>query len=310
MAVPSPGPDRQADRSGRWPVLPASAPAGRAVRAAGVSPVDARLRAGQLRPGPLDWPHIPGVDAAGIVDEVGPGAHGVAVSDAVFGLVDIARLGGAAAEFAVLKVWAAKPDALSWDQAGGAATSIETATRVLNALGVTAATTLLIEGAAGGVGTAAVQLAVARGATVIGTASPPNHEFLAGLGATPATYGPGLIEQVTALAPEGVDAVLDAAGSGSLPDLVAIAGDASRVVSVADLRAHKYGVRLSYSGPGGSTDEPGYTGLAVAAALAAEGRFTVPLHAVFPLRQGAVAHELIATGHARGKIVLSLPGQP
>ncbi|MET8049516.1 NADP-dependent oxidoreductase [Streptosporangium sp. NPDC005286] len=277
------------------------------VRAAGVTPSDGKLRSGVFhRFLPLDLPHIPGVDAAGIVDEIGDGVTGVAIGDAVFGVVDVADLGGAAAEFAVLTAWAAKPDALSWEQAGGAAANVETATRVLNALGVTTGTTLLIEGAAGGVGTVTVQLAIARGATVIGTTGRHNHEFLAGLGATPTTYGPGLIERVTALAPDGVDAVLDAAGSGSLPDLVAIAGDANRVVSVADLNAHEHGVRLSHSGPG-NTDEPGYAGLAVAAALATEGRFTVPLHAVLPLGDGAKAHELSATGHARGKIVLSVP---
>ncbi|MGW0591264.1 NADP-dependent oxidoreductase [Streptosporangium sp. NPDC002607] len=277
------------------------------VRAVGVTPSDGKLRSGVFhRFLPLDLPHIPGVDAAGIVDEIGDGVTGVAIGDAVFGVVDVADLGGAAAEFAVLTAWAAKPDALSWEQAGGAAANVETATRVLNALGVTTGTTLLIEGAAGGVGTVTVQLAIARGATVIGTAGRHNHEFLAGLGATPTTYGPGLIERVTALAPDGVDAVLDAAGSGSLPDLVAIAGDANRVVSVADLNAHEHGVRLSHSGPG-NTDEPGYAGLAVAAALATEGRFTVPLHAVLPLGDGAKAHELSATGHARGKIVLFVP---
>ncbi|GAA0825505.1 NADP-dependent oxidoreductase [Streptosporangium amethystogenes subsp. fukuiense] len=277
------------------------------VRAAGVTPSDWKLRSGMLhRLLPLDLPHIPGVDAAGIVDEIGDGVTGVAVGDAVFGLVDVAGHGGAAAEFAVLTVWAAKPDALSWEQAGGAAADVETATRVLNALGVTAGTILLIEGAAGGTGTVTTQLAVARGATVIGTAGQHNHEFLAGLGATPTTYGPGLVERVTALAPDGVDAVLDTAGSGSLPDLVTIAGDANRVVSIADPNAHEHGVRLSL-GPGNSEHELGYAGLAVAAALATEGRFTVPLHAVLPLKDGAKAHELSATGHAHGKIVLSVP---
>ncbi|MET1075597.1 MAG: NADP-dependent oxidoreductase [Umezawaea sp.] len=277
-----------------------------AVRATGVTPVDALVRSGLPagRP-PLAWPHIPGVDASGVVDEVGEGVTGVAVGDAVFGLVDIARLGGAAAEFAVLKAWAAKPDALSWEEAGGAATSVETATRTLDRLGVTAGTTLLVEGAAGGVGTVAVQLAVARGATVIGTASERNHALLAGLGAVPTTYGPGLADRVAALAPGGVDAVLDIAGSGSLSDLVAIAGTPDHVVTIKDFGAPKLGVVLSHTGPGGDT--PAYGGLAAAAALATEGRFTVPLHAVLPLASGPEAHEMSASGHARGKIVLTVP---
>ncbi|MEU1800408.1 NADP-dependent oxidoreductase [Streptomyces sp. NPDC019937] len=278
-----------------------------AVRATGVTPSDWKLRAGAIPAGflpDLPLPHIPGMDAAGVVDEVGEGVSGVAVGDAVFGIVATDRLGGAAAEFAVLTAWAAKPDALSWEEAGGAAGNVETATRALNLLGVTAGTTLLVEGAAGGVGTAVVQLAAARGATVIGTAREMNHAFLAGLGATPTTYGPGLGERVAALAPGGVDAVLDAAGSGSLPDLVAIAGDARRVVSVADMAAHEHGVHMTWAGSG---DAPGHDGLAVAAALAAEGRFRVPLHGVFPLTDAAKAHELSATGRTRGKIVLTVP---
>ncbi|MFD7501475.1 NADP-dependent oxidoreductase [Streptomyces sp. NPDC059850] len=276
-----------------------------AVRTVGVTPADHKLRSGaipeELRLG-LALPHIPGVDAAGVVDEIGEGVTGVAVGDAVFGVVDIGRLGGAAAEFAVLAAWAAKPDALSWEEAGGAAANVETATRALNLLGVTAGTTLLIEGAAGGVGTTAIQLAAARGATVIGTAREANHAFLTGLGATPTTYGPGLADRVAA--PGGVDAVLDAAGSGSLPDLVAIAGDARRVVSVADMAAQDHGVHLTWAGSG---DAPGNDGLAVAAALAEEGRFRVPLHEVFPLADAAKAHELSATGRVRGKIVLTVP---
>ncbi len=277
-----------------------------AVRAAGVTPGDWKLRSGEF-PRPVPLPHIPGVDAAGVVDEIGEGVTGVAPGDPVFGVVDIpAAIGGACAEFAVLKAWTAKPDALSWEQAGGAASSIETATRTLDELGVTEGTTLLIEGAAGAVGTVAVQLAAARGATVIGTAREPNHDFLASLGAIPTTYGPGLPDRVRALAPGGVDAVLDTQGSGSLPDLIAIAGDPSHVVTIADFDAPRHGARMSTSLPGGSRTD-GLAGLPVAAALAAEGRFTVPLHAVFPLAQAAKAHEESATGHARGKIVLTVP---
>lgn len=244
------------------------------------------------------------MDAAGIVDEIGEGVTGVQVGDAVFGLVDVAKLGGAAAEYAVLASWAGKPDALGWEQAGGAAGNIETATRTLDLLGVGAGTALLVEGAAGGVGTVAIQLAVARGATVLGTAREVNHEFLANLGAIPTTYGECLADWVAALAPDGVDAVLDCAGSGSLPDLVAIAGSPDRVVTIADFGAHEHGVALSHSGAPGAAD--GTHGLAQAAALAEEGRFTVPVAATFPLQDAAAAHALSETRHARGKIVLTL----
>ncbi|KAA0940386.1 NADP-dependent oxidoreductase [Streptomyces apricus] len=276
-----------------------------AVRASGVTPADCYLRSGRFRDTmPLRLPHVLGVDAAGVVDEVGPGVTGVRPGDEVFGIVDLAERGGANAEYAVLAAWAPKPDALSWEQSGAAA-NIETATRALDRLKVTAGTTLLIEGAAGGVGTVAVQLAAARGAHVFGTAGPRNQAFVAGLGATPTTYGPGLGERITALAPDGVDVVLDCAGSGSLPDLVALAGSPDRVTTVADLNAAKYGVHLSRSmGPG--ADPQAVEGLAAAAALAQQGRFTVPVAAAFTLENAAAAHRLSETGHARGKIVLTL----
>lgn len=254
---------------------------------------------------PLRLPHVLGMDAAGVVDEVGTGVTGIRPGDEVFGIVDVAELGGANAEYAVLAAWALKPDALSWEQAGGAAGNVETATRALDRLKVGTGTTLLIEGAAGGVGTVAIQLAAARGATVIGTASARNHEFVAGLGATPTTYGPGLGERVTALAPDGVDVVLDCAGSGSLPDLVDLAGSPDRVVTVADLDSAKYGVHLSRSaGPG--ADPQAVEGLAAAADLAQQGRFAVPVAAAFTIENAAAAHQLSETGHARGKIVLTL----
>ena len=155
-----------------------------AVRAAGVAPVDLSIRSGRSPSAArLTLPHIPGVDAAGVIDEIGTGVSGYALGDEVFGSVDIARLGGASAEFAVLSFWAAKPAALSWEQAGASGSSIETATRALDLLDVSTGETLLVDGAAGGVGSAAVQLALARGVRVIATASTQNHEYLASLGA-------------------------------------------------------------------------------------------------------------------------------
>ncbi|BCJ49524.1 hypothetical protein Asp14428_09990 [Actinoplanes sp. NBRC 14428] len=191
------------------------------------------------------------------------------------------------------------------DDGRGAAANIETATRVLDLLGVREGTTLLLEGAAGGVGTMAVQLAAARGATVIGTASTRNHDFLAGLGATPTTYGPGLAGRVADLAPGGVDAVFDCAGSGSLPDLVALAGGPARVVTIADLDAAAHGVHQSRTGGGQGADPQSAGALDAAVRLAGQGRLTVPVAAVFPLAEAAVAHELSESGHARGKIVLT-----
>jgi NADPH:quinone reductase-like Zn-dependent oxidoreductase len=274
-----------------------------AVRAAGVNIGDCNLRAGRLAAFvPLALPHVPGIDAAGVVDQVGSGVEGVRVGEEIFGSTDLAVLGGAAAGYAVLTMWAVKPAELSWAQAGGASANVETATRALDRLGVGPETTLLVEGAAGGVGTVAVQLARARGATVVGTARLVNHDFLAGLGAVPVAYGDGLADRV----PKGVDAVLDCAGSGSLADLVAIVGDPRRVVTIADPRAGELGVEFSRVVGPGANARPAVHGLAAAAALAREGRFTVPLAAVHPLAEAAQAHRLSETGHARGKIVLTV----
>ncbi|MGK5741574.1 NADP-dependent oxidoreductase [Micromonospora sp. URMC 103] len=276
-----------------------------AVRASGVNPADTYVRAGRFQDWvPLRLPHVPGVDAAGVVDQIGDGVTGVRIGDDVLGIVDYAEMGGANAEYAVLAAWTPKPAALTWEQAGGAAGNIETATRVLDLLGVRDGVTLLIEGAAGGVGTTAIQLAVARGATVIGTASARNHDFVASLGAVPTTYGPGLAERVGTLVPGPVDVVLDCAGSGSLPDLIGLVATPDRVVSIADINAPAHGVHLSRgSGPG--ADAPALDGLAVAGELAEQGRFTVPVAAVFALDEAAAAHELSESRHARGKIVLT-----
>ncbi|GAB2809696.1 NADP-dependent oxidoreductase [Actinoallomurus bryophytorum] len=272
------------------------------VRAAGVSPVDAALRAG-LTPASqrITLPHVPGVDASGVIDEVGEGVTGAAIGDEVFGAVDVARLGGASAEFAVLRFWAAKPPALSWEEAGAAGTSVETATRALDALGVRAGTVLLAAVVAGGVGNACVQLTVARGARVIGTGRPESHGFIDRLGATPVTYGPGLPGRVGGLG--RVDRALDVAGAGSLPELVAIAGTPASVLTLADFAGPELGVRLSLGELGGEPD--GRHGLAAAAALAGEGRFRVPLREVFPMTRAAEAHALAAHGPRQGKIALT-----
>ncbi|MFJ5987312.1 NADP-dependent oxidoreductase [Lentzea sp. NPDC092896] len=266
-----------------------------AVRASGVTPGDTYLRSGMFGER-LPLPHVPGVDAAGVVDEVGEGVTGVSPGDEVFGLVDLALLGGANAEFAVLAAWAPKPAALSWEQAGGAAANVETATRALDLLGVRDGTTLLIAGAAGGVGTVAIQLAVARGAKVIGTAGPSSQDLVASLGATPVEYGEGLADRVGA-----VDAVLHCAGT--VPDLISIAGSPDRVVTIADLSGD-HGIRLTHTAGGPGADPQALHGLAIAAELAEQGAFTVPLAGVFPLSEAAEAHRLSETGHAHGKIVL------
>jgi NADPH:quinone reductase-like Zn-dependent oxidoreductase len=188
------------------------------------------------------------------------------------------------------------------DFAGAAAlpAAVETAARALDQLGVGSGSTLLVNGASGGVGSAAVQLAVAREARVIGTASPANQDYLRSLGAEPVTYGEGLAGRVRALAPGGVDLALDVAGSGVLPELIELAGAAGHVVTVADFAgAQEYGVRFSRGDAGRATYVLGEIG-----ELIESGRFSLPVAQTFPLADIARAHRVSEDGHVRGKLVL------
>jgi NADPH:quinone reductase-like Zn-dependent oxidoreductase len=269
-----------------------------AVRAVGVNPFDWKVRSGAMREMmPLELPHIPGSDVAGVVDEVGTGVTGVSVGDEVFGFAVSAGY----AQYAVLEHFAAKPAALSFAEAAGLPVAVETAARTLDLLGLKAGQTILVNGAAGGVGVAATQLALARGASVIGTASEPNHDYLRSLGATPVSYGEGLVGRVRAVAPDGVDLALDTAGKGALPDLVELTGGPDNVVTIADFGARQYGVRISTGGEGRA-----YQVLGEVATLVEEGRFAMPVAETFPLERAAEAHRTSQDGHVRGKLVLTV----
>ena len=266
-----------------------------AVRAAGVNPIDWKMRSG-TRGG--DLPQTTGREVAGVVDELGDRVTDVAVGDEVFGF---AAGGGGAAELTLSGDYAPIPPSLDFARAAGLAVAVETAVRTLDLLGVGEGTTLLVNGAAGAVGSAAVQIAVDRGARVIGTASPGNHDYLRSLGAEPTTYENGLVERVRRLAPGGVDAALDAAGGGALPALVEVAGDSQHVVTVADYAgAEATGARFS----GGLGTVRAVHALKDIGELIETGRFTMPVAQTFPLEQIAEAHRLSEAGHVRGKLVL------
>lgn len=263
-----------------------------AVRAAGVNPWDWKVRQGGMIE--VQFPFVPGVDVAGIVDEVGDGVDGVLPGDAVFG--NAARAGSA--EFAVLAHHARKPDAMSFEEAAGYPTVCEAAVRSLDLVGVGDGTTVVIEGATGGVGSAAVQFAVARGARVIGTSDADGFAYVRALGAEPTTYGEGLAERVRALAGH-VDACFDTAGKGGVRALIELTGDPGRVVTTADFGAADLGVHV--------TSKPcAWHALAQAAALFEQGRFSLPVARTFPLENAAEAHRLSETGTVRGKLVLTL----
>jgi NADPH:quinone reductase-like Zn-dependent oxidoreductase len=271
-----------------------------AVRAAGVNPIDWKARSGMIRDVmPLQFPVIDGREAAGVVDEVGPDVSGVAPGDEVFGFA----VGGAAAEEAVLDDFARKPAGLAWEEAAALPVAVETSLRVFGLLGgVGEGQTLVVNGAAGGVGVAAVQIARARGARVIGTASEANHEFLRSLGVEPTTYGDGMADRIRALAPDGVDLAFDTAGKGGIPDLVALTGDPARVATIADFGAAALGVKVTGGAEGRA---PG--ALEEAAALVEAGRLSMPVAQTFTFAEAADAHRVSFEGHVRGKLVL-VPG--
>jgi NADPH:quinone reductase-like Zn-dependent oxidoreductase len=271
-----------------------------AVRAAGVNLSDLmKVRTGRWKGKPIPLPSGVGVEGAGVVDEVGEGVTDASIGDAVFGCgFDML------AQYAVLRpgVWAHKPDDLSFEEAGGFSVAVETATRILAQVGVKSGGTLLVSGASGGIGSAVIQFARCRGITVIGTASARNHDYLRGLGAIPTTYGPGLAERVRKLAPAGVDAALDIAGSGVIPELIELVGDPLRVLSIADFTAPKYGAQLSLA----AQKDPERV-LAEAARLFSQGAFHVTVGMTFPLAQAAEAYKLCAAGHVTGKLIISIP---
>lgn len=265
-----------------------------AVRAVGVNPIDWKMRAGMMGG---DLPQTTGREAAGVVDELGEGVEDVAAGDRVFGFVT----GAGAAEFAVLADYAPIPASLDFAGAAALPVAVETATRTLDLLGVGQDTILLVNGAAGAVGSSAVQLARLRGARVIGTASPGNHDYLRSLGAEPTTYGDRMTDQVRELAPGGVDAALDAAGGGALPALVELAGGPDRVVTIADYAgAQETGAQFS----GGMGTQRAIHALRDIDPLIEAGRFLLPVAQTFPLEKIAEAHVLSQEGHVRGKLVL------
>ncbi|MET9864401.1 NADP-dependent oxidoreductase [Streptomyces smyrnaeus] len=272
-----------------------------AVRAAGVNPVDWRIREGQFQKDrrtahdPIELPAGVGLDAAGVVDEVGEGVEGVEIGDRVFG-----EGSSTYAEFAVLSAWARMPEGLTFQEAAGYPSVVETALRIIREVGVRSGQTLLVSGASGGVGSAVLQIARARGITVIGTAGAANQDYLRGLGALATTYGEGWVERVRRLGQ--VDAALDLAGSGVIRELVELTGDPLKVISIADLDAPKLGVR--FSGVAGSVPEA----LAEAADLISRGELHIPVEQSYTLAEAAAAHTDSQAGHTRGRRVMVVRG--
>ncbi len=270
------------------------------VRAAGVNQIDVKIRRGWTQ-GFIDvtFPATPGLEVAGVVDEVGEGAE-FAIGDEVVGWSTT----GSYAESAVVGNVVPKPAGVSWEQAVGLPVAGETAQRVLDELGLKAGETLLLHGAAGAVGSIAVQLAKAAGATVVGTASPANHTFLRGIGAIPVAYGDGLLDRVREAAPQGIDAVFDAAGQGGLEESIELRGGTDRIVTIADMQAGALGVAVSAASS--ASPEEIRAGLSKQLQAAADGNLTVRVAETFALSDAAKAQDLSESGHAQGKVVVLL----
>jgi NADPH:quinone reductase-like Zn-dependent oxidoreductase len=272
------------------------------VKAAGINPGEAKIRAGELAERwPATFPSGQGSDFAGVVDQLGAGVTSAAPGDDVIGWVDTRS---SQAEYLVADAanLAAKPAGLPWEVAGAIPVAGFTAWAMVQAVGLRPGETVVVSGAAGGVGVFAVQLAKRTGATVIGLASPSNHDWLIRQGVLPVTYGDHVAERIAeAAAGQGVDAFLDTYGG----DYVELAlGDLKvskdRVDTIANFDAvAKYGVKGDGSAAGTSAAT-----LAELASLVASKEIEIPLANTFPLREVRAAYTELAKGHLRGKIVL------
>ncbi|WP_020674029.1 NADP-dependent oxidoreductase [Amycolatopsis nigrescens] len=282
-----------------------------AVRAAGINAIDWKLRSGAFGENEKpDQPAGTGLEIAGTVEALGPGVEGLTKGQAVFGLVGTGALATHVLNAAENLV--PKPEWLSFEEAVALPVAAETALRTLRYLGVRAGHTVLVHAAAGAVGLVASQLAIARGATVIGTASTARHEFLRELGVQPVVYGSDvsdvsdfdeLAARVRAIAPSGIDRVLDASGRGVLALSVELTGDPRRVVTIADASAAEHGVRFS-SGRDGAV--PIAEVMSEVLPLIQRGELRVRVARTFPLAGAADAHRLSETGHLLGKIVIAV----
>jgi NADPH:quinone reductase-like Zn-dependent oxidoreductase len=266
-----------------------------AVRAASVNPIDWKTLAGAMSGGqPMVGTSYLGYDAAGVVDEVGEGVTDVAVGDDVLG-----RGQNTQAEYAVLDSWAAKPASIDWAVAAAAGVAGETSERGLRLLGVKAGDTIFIDGGAGGVGAAAVQMAVARGVKVIASSSEANQDYLVELGATPVLYGEGEVARVRAAAGGPVDAVFDVAGKTPVEDLISLAPEPAQVLTIANFAAGQAGARVT----GGGADSHPTEALAEVAELLAQNKLVIKVQ-TFPFHRAADAYRISQGGHVRGKLVL------
>lgn len=273
------------------------------VRAAGVNQADIKVYGGVWGTDPAKLPMPLGFEVSGVVTAIGPDVSAYAVGDEV--IAHPVRGGYATDVVVPVSTVIAKPAGLDWPEAAGLMLTGTAAAHAVTAAAVTSGDTVLVHGAAGGVGLIAVQLLALRGATVVGTAAPAQHEILAALGVRPVAYGDGLLDRVRELAPDGVDAALDLAGTDEALDVsLALVEDRGRIATIANFdRGPREGIRVLGAG-GEEGKEIREAAAPELADLAATGRLRVHVEKTFPLTDVVAAHELLASRRATGKIVL------
>jgi NADPH:quinone reductase-like Zn-dependent oxidoreductase len=269
------------------------------VKAAGINPGEAKIRAGLLHARwPATFPSGEGSDLAGIIAQTGPGVTGFSAGDEVIGFTNNRA---SQAEYVVVEEQnlTAKPPGVPWEVAGALFVAGATAYAAVRAVALSKGDTVVVSGAAGGVGSIAVQLARLAGATVIGLASQAHHEWLAGHGVVPVAYGDGVADRIRQVASK-VDAFIDTVGADYVELALELGVQPSRVDTIANFEAvAKYGVQAEGSAAGASAST-----LADLAKLIAAGQLEVPIAATFPLDRVQDAYRLLGQGHTRGKIVL------
>ena len=269
------------------------------VKAAGINPGESKIRLGLLHSRwPAAFPSGQGSDLAGVVAATGSGVTGFATGDEVIGYTDNRA---SQAEYVVVEEQnlTAKPAGVPWEVAGALNVAGATAFAAVRAVALTGGDTVVVSGAAGGVGSLAVQLARRAGAIVIGLASPANHAWLTGHGVIPVAYGDGVADRIRQAA-DKVDAFIDTFGADYVQLALDLGVEPSRIDTIVRFDAvAEYGVKAEGNAAGASAGT-----LAELARLIADGQLEVPIAATYPLSQVREAYQRLASGHILGKIVL------
>lgn len=270
------------------------------VKAAGINPGEASIREGRLHERfPASFPSGEGSDLAGVVEELGEGVERFAIGDEVIGFT---HRRASHAELVLVEAGnlIPRPAKVSWEAAGALFVAGSTAYATIHAVAPQRGETLIVSGAAGGVGSLAVQLGVHAGAKVIGIASEGNHEWLAQHGAIGVAYGDGLLERLREAAGGEVDAFIDTYGSGYVGIALELGVPRERIDTIADFDAvEREGVKGD-----GSAAAANAGVLAELAALIEDGELEVPIAKTFPLERVRDAFAELERRHTRGKIVL------